>query len=94
MENQTMNKVMDVRVSENGRLVLPRSVRKALGMDGGGVLVLSVEGDAVTLTSMRQSISKAQALYRAHVIEDLSSEDFLRARALEAQQDQPPEAKA
>lgn len=89
-----MNKVMDVRVSENGRLVLPRSVRKALGMDGGGVLVLSVEGDAVTLTSMRQSIGKAQALYRAHVIEDLSSEDFLRARALEAQQDQPPEAKA
>lgn len=89
-----MNKVMDVRVSENGRLVLPRSVRKALGMEGAGVLVLSVEGDAVTLTSMRQSISKAQALYRANVIEDLSSEDFLRDRALEAQHDQPPEAKA
>jgi AbrB family looped-hinge helix DNA binding protein len=89
-----MNKVMDVRVSENGRLVLPRSVRKALGMEGGGVLVLSVEGDTVTLTSMRQSISKAQTLYRANVIDDLSSEDFLRDRALEAQQDQPLEAKA
>lgn len=89
-----MNKVMDVRVSENGRLVLPRSVRKALGMEGAGVLVLSLQGDAVTLTSMRQSIGKAQALYRAHVIEDLSSEDFLRDRALEAQRDQTSEGKA
>lgn len=89
-----MNKIMDVRVSENGRLVLPRSVRKALGMEGAGVLVLSLQGDAVTLTSMRQSIGKAQALYRANVIEDLSSEDFLRDRALEAQRDQASEGKA
>ena len=89
-----MNKIMDVRVSENGRLVLPRSVRKALGMEGAGVLVLSLQGDAVTLTSMRQSIGKAQALYRAHVIEDLSSEDFLRDRALEAQRDRTSEGKA
>ncbi len=40
-----MQETIDVRVATNGRMVLPRSVRNALGVTGAGVVVLSVDGD-------------------------------------------------
>lgn len=82
-----MQEVIDIRVAPNGRMVLPRSARNALGMTGAGVVVLSVDGDEVTLTSMRQSIRRAQALYRAHVTNDQPSDEFLESRRVEAAQD-------
>lgn len=83
-----MQEVMDIRIATNGRMVLPRSARKALGVTGAGVVVLSVDGDEVKLSSMRHSIERAQALYRAHVTQDQSSSDFLEARRIEAELDQ------
>ncbi len=83
-----MQEMIDVRVATNGRMVLPRSVRNALGVTGAGVVVLSVDGDEVKLSSMRQSINRAQALYRANVTNNQSSDDFLEERRIEAEQDQ------
>lgn len=83
-----MQEMIDVRVATNGRMVLPRSVRNALGVTGAGVVVLSVDGDEVKLSSIRQSITRAQALYRANVTNDQSSADFLEERRIEAEQDQ------
>ena len=80
----TMNHMIDVRIAPNGRMVLPRAARAALGITGAGVLALSVDGDEVTLTSMTSSIKRAQALYRAHVKVDQSSADFLEERRREA----------
>ena len=57
-----MHETMDIRIAENGRMVLPRSARKALGVTGAGVLVLSIDRDNVKLTSMHQSIKRAQDL--------------------------------
>ena len=45
-----------------GRLVLPAAVRKALGLKLGSQMVLSVEGQVVTLTPMREAIRQAQAI--------------------------------
>ncbi len=83
-----MQEMIDVRIATNGRMVLPRSVRNVLGVTGAGVVVLSVDGDEVKLSSMRQSINRAQALYRANVTNDQSSDDFLEERRIEAEQDQ------
>ena len=83
-----MQEVIDVRIATNGRMVLPRSVRNALGVTGAGVVVLSVDGDEVKLSSMRQSINRAQALYRANVTNDQSSDEFLEERRIEAERDQ------
>lgn len=82
-----MPDVMDVRVASNGRMVLPRAVREALGVTGAGVVVLSVDGDEVKLSSITQSVKLAQALYRTHVSNDRSSDEFLEARRIEAAQD-------
>ena len=79
-----MQQQIDIRVAANGRMVLPRSVRDALGVTGSGVVVLSVDGDEVKLTSMRQSIKRAQELYRQHATNDLKVDDFLAERRAEA----------
>ncbi len=79
-----MRSVIDVRVAPNGRMVLPKSARAALGVTGAGVVTLSVEGDEVKLISMTSSIKRAQALYRAHVVDDKSSDEFLEERRKEA----------
>ena len=79
-----MTQAMDVRVANNGRMVLPKSVREALGVTQGGAVVLSIEGDVVKLTSIRQSISRAQALYRQHATNDRSVDDFIAERRSEA----------
>ena len=74
----------DVRVAPNGRMVLPRAAREALGVNGAGVVVVSIDGDEVKLTSISQSIRRAQALYRAHASADQPSDAFLKERREEA----------
>jgi antitoxin PrlF len=54
---------VQVKVAANGRIVLPADVRKQLGLEGGGTLMLSVDEFGVTLTTFQQRIAKAQALY-------------------------------
>ena len=82
-----MQEMINIRVAENGRMVLPRSARIALGVTGAGVVVLSIDGDDVKLSSMRQSIKRAQDLYRQYATNDLSVDDFLAERRAEAARD-------
>ena len=79
-----MSKTLDIRIAQNGRMVLPRSARNALGVTGAGVVLLSIDGDAVKLTSMAQSIKRAQELYRQHAAHDLPVEEFLAERRADA----------
>ena len=82
-----MQEMIDIQIAKNGRMVLPRSARNALGVTGAGVVVLSIDGDDVKLSSMRQSIKRAQDLYRQHATNDLSVDDFLAERRAEAARD-------
>ncbi len=81
--------ILDVHVAQNGRMVLPKPVRDALGMVDGGTVLLSVEGDEVKLTSIRQSIKRAQDLYRQYAATDMSVDDFLKERRAEALREEP-----
>lgn len=76
-----------VKIAANGRLVLPKAAREALGLEDAGVLALSIDKGEVRLTSMRERIKHAQALYRQHAKDDYSSEDFLRERREEAERE-------
>jgi hypothetical protein len=57
-------------------------------MANGGTVILSVEGDEVKLTSVRQGVKQAQALYRQYVTNDLSSDAFIEERHAEASRDE------
>ena len=79
-----MARTIDVRVAENGRMVLPRLVRSALGLHGETKVILTLEDGAVRLTSIGHGVHRAQSLYKQHVRDDRETDAFLQDRRLEA----------
>ena len=75
--------ITNIKVGANGRMILPLKVRKALGVSGEGVIVLSMDGNDVKLSSIRESMARAQKLYRDNVKVDETTEDFLKERRSE-----------
>lgn len=75
---------MDIKVAGNGRMVLPASVRKAMGLHGDAKVILTVEDDQVRLTPIGHGVSRAQALYREHAKQARTTDDFLSDRKVEA----------
>ena len=74
---------MDIRVADNGRMVLPASVRKAMGLHGDTKAILTIEDDQVRLSPIGHGVSHAQALYREHAKHARTTDDFLGDRKIE-----------
>ena len=53
---------IELKIAANGRVVIPRDVRRALGVEQGGTVVLSDEGFRYTLQSRAQRIAEARRL--------------------------------
>jgi len=51
-----------VRINENGRIVIPASIRSALGIGPGDEMVLKVKDGELRITTVRNRIAKAQQL--------------------------------
>ena len=73
------------RVNENGRVVIPASFRRALGINPGETVVLRLENDELRITTLRQRLAKAQQLVRAHVPPTTSLADEIIAERREAE---------
>jgi AbrB family looped-hinge helix DNA binding protein len=73
-----------VRINENGRVVIPASFRRALGIHSGDTIVLRIENNELKLTTLRQRLAKAQQLLRKHVPSATSLVDELIADRREA----------
>jgi AbrB family looped-hinge helix DNA binding protein len=56
-----------MRVNENGRVVIPASFRKALGIKIGDEVVLRIEDDELRITTMKRRIERAQRLVRSRI---------------------------
>lgn len=72
--------VTDVRVSSNGRMVLPLPVRKAMGLSGEARVIITVEGDEVRLSPIKHVVTRLQGLYREHATNDVGADAFLEER--------------
>ena len=77
-------RTMDIRVADNGRMVLPRSVREAMGLHGESRIILMLENDEVRLTPVGHGIARACALYRDHASANRTTDHFLADRRAEA----------
>jgi AbrB family looped-hinge helix DNA binding protein len=67
-----------VRVAENGRMSLPASVRRQLGLEGGGELLLQVEDGEVRMATRAERVRRVQARMRELARgKPVSVEDFL-----------------
>jgi len=80
----TVNTETRQRVNENGRVVIPASFRKALGIKIGDEVVLRMEDDELRITTLKRRVELAQRLVRKHVKRGTSLVDELIAERREA----------
>ena len=79
-----MNAEARLRVNENGRVVIPASFRKALGISVGDEVVLRIEDDELRITTLKRRLERAQRVVRQHVKPGTSLVDELIAERREA----------
>ena len=79
---------MDVKIAANGRIILPREARRAMGLSGDTKVTLTIDGDIVRLAPLGHRVRRARELYRQAVTNPRSTEDFLRDRHEEADADE------
>jgi AbrB family looped-hinge helix DNA binding protein len=78
-----MNSEARVRINENGRVVIPASFRKALGINAGDEVVVRLEDDELRIMTMKHRIARAQRLVRKYVRPGTSLVDELIAERRE-----------
>jgi AbrB family looped-hinge helix DNA binding protein len=72
------------RINENGRVVIPASFRRALGIQSGDTIVLRLENNELRITTLRQRLVQAQKIVGKHVAPNISLVDELIAERREA----------
>jgi len=72
------------RVNENGRVVIPSSFRKALGIQIGDEVLLRIEDDELRITTQRRRIQRAQRRARQYLKPSASLVDELLAERRKA----------
>lgn len=72
-------------MSKDGRLVVPATFRKALGIKPGDEVVMVLEEGELRVLGTRQAIARAQSLVRRYVPEGRSlSQELIQERREEA----------
>jgi AbrB family looped-hinge helix DNA binding protein len=79
-----MNEEARLRINENGRVVIPASFRKALGINPGDEIILRLDEDELRITTMKLRIERAQRRARRYVKPGVSLVDELIAERREA----------
>jgi len=77
-------------MNKQGRIVIPAQARKQLGLTGGASLILSIEDDAMRLSTPMANLRRMQrVLAERHGDDTLGwSEEFLREKRAEALREQ------
>jgi AbrB family looped-hinge helix DNA binding protein len=72
---------LQVNITPNGRMSLPVGIRKRLGLEGGGAVLVEETSEGVILRTVDQAVAKAQAIAKRFADHPESSVDaFLTAR--------------
>ena len=82
--SMTVNTETRTRVNQNGRVVIPASYRKALGIKAGDEVILRMEDDELRITTMTRRLERAQRRVRQYVKPGVSLADELIAERREA----------
>ena len=68
-----------VRIIEGGKLIIPASMRRELGIATGDTVLVDVADGELRVRSLSKAIERAQAILRRHVPEGVSLVDELIA---------------
>jgi len=77
-----------LQLSENGRVVIPVQVRRELGVESGGEILLERREDGYRLTTRRQRIEDARRHLRRYFKPGVSLVDELIAERRKAAKDE------
>jgi AbrB family looped-hinge helix DNA binding protein len=72
-----MEQGIRLRLNANGRVVIPASVRRELGVEAGDELILEKRDDVFFLTTQQQRIQRAQRRAKAQLAAGISLADEL-----------------
>lgn len=77
---------IEIKVAPNGRMVLPVDVRKRLGLENGGKLILNEGEFGLELTNLNQRVARSQAFYEetSRGKPSFTVEDFLAQKRADA----------
>jgi AbrB family looped-hinge helix DNA binding protein len=79
---------VQVRLGENGRVVIPAAFRRRLGLKPGDPLILRLDEDGVMIESRRAAVRAAQRMIRERVPEgELLTERLFEMRRAENKRD-------
>jgi AbrB family looped-hinge helix DNA binding protein len=74
-----MSQETRLKMKADGRVVIPASFRRALGVRAGDEVVLRLEDNELRITTLKRRIERAQRLVREHVRAGVSLVDDLIA---------------
>ena len=82
-------KSVRAKISETGRLSVPSEMRKAMGLERGGDVIVELAGDELRIRSVDAAIARAQELTRRLLAEkpNASVDDFLAERRKESERE-------
>jgi AbrB family looped-hinge helix DNA binding protein len=74
------------KISESGRLSIPSELRRAVGLDRGGDVVVELEGREIRIRTVDEVVAQAQALTSRLIggKKGASVDEFLADRRAEA----------
>jgi AbrB family looped-hinge helix DNA binding protein len=72
------------QIGDKGRIVIPASIREALGMDVGDSVVFRVKDDELLISTVRNRLRRAQEWARKVIPPGVSLADELSAERREA----------
>jgi AbrB family looped-hinge helix DNA binding protein len=76
---------LQVNITSNGRMSLPVGIRKRLGLEGGGAVLVEETSDGVILRTVDQAVAKAQAIAKRYAQHpDAAVDAFLATRRAES----------
>jgi len=82
--------VIRAKVSESGRLSIPAELRRAIGLEHGGDVVVDLDGREIRIRTVAEAVAQAQALSRRLLgdrMAEASVDNFLAERRREAERE-------
>lgn len=72
------------RMERNGRIVIPAPIRRALGIEPGEDVVVTLVDNQVQLTARKDAVARAQAVVRQRTAGDSLVTELIKDRRAEA----------
>ncbi|WP_395677786.1 AbrB/MazE/SpoVT family DNA-binding domain-containing protein [Inquilinus sp.] len=82
--------VVRAKVSESGRLSIPAELRRAIGLEHGGDVIVDLDGREIRIRTVAEAVAQAQALSRRLLgdrVAEASVDNFLAERRREAERE-------